>query len=253
MKRSFRAVTTCSLSGWELYGARMAATFERMWPAHVRLTLYVEGFAPPPWMNIELRDLPHWLAKFKGRFGDNPSANGRAKPRAYNFKFDAIKFAHKTAAVIDAAERRDCDVLIWIDGDTAFHSKVTPDFIEELMPRGCAVAWLDRVGNYPECGFYCINLRHEAAPKIIATWRALYETGQVFDLPEWHDSFVFQQVVEASGAPVHSLSGDARAYSHPAICGPLGAVLDHMKGPRKQEGRSRASDLRVKRREAYWR
>jgi hypothetical protein len=252
MKRAFRAVSTCNADGWDLYGARMASSFEIQWPAHVRLTLYCEGFAPPPWMNVEMRDLPHWLAKFKFRHDGNPRAHGRGG-RSYNFKFDAIKFAHKTAAVIDAAERRDCDVLIWIDGDTAFHAPVDQDFIEGLMPRDCAVAWLDRVGNYPECGFYALNLRHAALPKIIATWRALYETGQVFDLAEWHDSFVFQQVVEAVGAPVHSLSGDARTTSHPAINGPLGAILDHLKGGRKQEGRSRAGDLKIRRREAYWR
>jgi hypothetical protein len=40
--------------------------------------------------------------------------------------------------------------------------------------------------------------------------------------------------------------------SHPAINGPLGAFLDHMKGPRKSEGRSRPGDLKMKREEGYW-
>jgi hypothetical protein len=40
--------------------------------------------------------------------------------------------------------------------------------------------------------------------------------------------------------------------NHPFINGPLGAYMDHMKGDRKDQGRSLAADLLVRRDEGYW-
>ena len=39
---------------------------------------------------------------------------------------------------------------------------------------------------------------------------------------------------------------------HPLINGVLGKWLDHMKGVRKNEGRSRQKDIMVNRTESYW-
>ena len=50
-----------------------------------------------------------------------------------------------------------------------------------------------------------------------------------------------------------SLSGGFEHTGHPFVNGPLGARLDHCKGNRKHAGRSKASDLKVQRREDHWR
>ena len=52
----------------------------------------------------------------------------------------------------------------------------------------------------------------------------------------------------------HNLSGSLgwRSVHHPFVNGPLGAYMDHMKGERKQYGRSLASDLMTQRDESYW-
>jgi hypothetical protein len=39
---------------------------------------------------------------------------------------------------------------------------------------------------------------------------------------------------------------------HPLINGPLGKWMDHMKGGRKEQGKSKTSDLMVNRTENYW-
>ena len=39
---------------------------------------------------------------------------------------------------------------------------------------------------------------------------------------------------------------------HPFVNGPLGRYMDHLKGGRKDEGRSSDKDLVVARTEAYW-
>jgi hypothetical protein len=44
-----------------------------------------------------------------------------------------------------------------------------------------------------------------------------------------------------------------KGEGHPLINSEWGAYLDHLKGDRKTTGRSKLSDLKVKRTEAYWR
>ena len=84
-----------------------------------------------------------------------------------------------------------------------------------------------------------------------------YTSGMVFKYGQWHDSFVFQQLVLVKAragkipAPV-SLSGNTR-MTHPFVTGPLGACMDHLKGPRKEEGRSNRRDFLRPRSEPYWR
>jgi hypothetical protein len=43
-----------------------------------------------------------------------------------------------------------------------------------------------------------------------------------------------------------------RGEGHPLINSEWGAYLDHLKGDRKELGRSKDDDLKVKRTEAYW-
>lgn len=254
-ERKFEAITTCNAAGWAEYGRRMAGAFVHYWPGQVDLRLYAEGFSPYEVVGtrVDLRDLPQWLDIFKAKHGKNARAHGKAYNTAYNYRFDAIRFAHKTAAVIDAAERSEADVLIWIDADTVTHSQVTLDFLRELAPRAPEViSWLDRKGKYPECGFYMLNLRHEMTQVLIREWKALYLSGTLFHFAEWHDSYVLEQLVLSMKLGRRSISGDGYNHSHPFINGPLGEVMDHMKGDRKVKGHSRAKDLKIPRNEAYW-
>jgi len=47
-------------------------------------------------------------------------------------------------------------------------------------------------------------------------------------------------------------AGIISGEGHPLINSQWGAYLDHLKGDRKTMGRSKISDLKVKRTEAYW-
>jgi hypothetical protein len=47
-------------------------------------------------------------------------------------------------------------------------------------------------------------------------------------------------------------AGIVSGEGHPLINSQWGAYLDHLKGDRKTAGRSKLSDLKVKRTEAYW-
>jgi hypothetical protein len=135
---------------------------------------------------------------------------------------------------------------------------VTEDWLEGLFPEPAYLAWLDRRNNHPECGLVMYRCGHPYHPNFMESFRRLYTSGDVFKLREQHDSFVLQHLVMIkvpSGKipPPVSLSGEANAWHHPFVAGPLGSRLDHFKGPRKLEGRSRPRDLRGPRQEAYWR
>lgn len=243
------AVSTCHKEGWKQYGRRMVDTWMMNWP--VPLAFFGEGFAPADDASIML--LPDltavaWLQEFKRQ-------HPYKRTGPYDYRFDAARFAHKIAAILEADESRILDFLIWVDADTVTHTAVPPEFVESLLPQGDEyIAWLDRKGKYPECGFFILNCRHPRHAEFIAALRSAYVTGSLFKMAEWHDSYVIQQLVEGMGLKTRSLSGpDGFKTSHPFVNGPLGAYMDHMKGPRKTMGRSQARDLKVVRPEPYWR
>lgn len=246
-----RVISTFNAAGLESYGRRMAETFDLHWPGEVGMTVYAEGW----WETIgraglmNLEKVSPWLSAFKERH-----ANRTFK----DYRWDAVRFAHKVAAVCYAAtchsDRQDCDWLIWMDGDVITHAPVTEHALSEMLPRGDEwISWLDRARMYPETGLFVLNCRHPRHHEMILRLQTMYAADCLFKLKEFHDGFVIQHVVKESGIAAKSLSGDARRTSHPLVNGPLGAFLDHAKGQRKKAGRTPKAELVAPRAEAYWR
>lgn len=256
----YLSVTTCSAEQWKQYGRAMASTFARHWPDNVPLWLYAEGFVPEPtkpksaFVFWDLDESAPWLAEFKAAH-DKPQYRGGQGRRDY--RRDAVRFAHKIAALGAAVEQADCDVLIWVDADIVTHAKVTTEWLDGLFPQTAGLAWLDRMFSYPECGFMMFRLPETR--KLIAKAVAMYRDGGVFKLPEHHDSYVFQHLANSMAAKgvlkIHSLSGEGRVHTgHPFANAPIAACLDHLKGEsRKAAGHSLATDVKVPRSEPYWR
>jgi len=272
----FAVVTTCHAAGFEAYGRVMVDTFLKHWPAEVPLLLYHEGFeAPLHAGRIEPHDLIDTcadLASFKARHALNPRAHGKVLPwsrlrvgsfslplpvrtRKGQYRWDAVRFAHKTFAIFDAARRTGADALIWIDADTRFFADVSLDELEALTPPNSAASCLKRP-VFSECGFVVYNLRHAQTRQLLAEFEAMYTADLLFAEREYHDSYLFDVVckrAQARGAYIHDIAEGAGRYAkHVLINSRLGRFMDHMKGNRKAEGRSRGDDLVVKRGEAYW-
>ncbi|MGI4778694.1 MAG: hypothetical protein ACRYGA_11355 [Janthinobacterium lividum] len=274
--RRFAVVTTCHAAGYRDYGQVMVDTFLAHWPAEVPLLLYHEGFDPPSAPGrIESRDLvaaSPALTDFKTRHAGNPRAHGKVQPRRRlrigplslplplagrkaPYRWDAVRFAHKSYAIFDAARRTDADALIWIDADTRFFADVDMAELAALAPADTAVSCLRRP-NHSECGFVVYNLRHPETRRLLDEFEAMYSQDLLFAEREFHDSFLFDIVrgrAEARGARTHDIAEGAGARaSHVLINSRLGRFMDHMKGDRKSEGKSRSDDLLVQRDEAYW-
>lgn len=236
-----RVVTTFNRAGFELYGRRMVETQAKHWPAAVPLVLYAEGFHTPG-----SRDLSaiRWLQDFKFR---------NRERHVSDFRYDAVRFAHKTAAVIDSGLSDPDRYLIWADGDTFTHADLPLAVLRDWVPEtNQYISWLWRGHMYPECGFYILDTLHRQHRQLMERWRWLYETDAVYNLPEQHDSFVLAHLVKEMGLGWKSLSGGFENAGHPFVNGPLGSYMDHLKGPRKQLGRSKPQDLQRRRGEAHW-
>jgi hypothetical protein len=250
-------VTTTNAKGWAETGKRMAESVIRHWPAEaLPLIFYAEDFAPDPMPGLEVRAMPAWLASFKELHSRDPKRCGLNGKR-YDYRFDAVKFSHKVAALTDCGADLDDGILIWIDADTFTHSDVTTEWLRGLFPLPAYIAWLDRLNSHPECGLVMFRCAHPYHRGFMEAFRNLYTSGTLFKLRETHDSFALQHLVHAKVVnrkipPAASLSGDTR-WHHPFVNGPLGACMDHMKGPgRKAAGRSLVRDSRNQRPEPYW-
>jgi hypothetical protein len=252
----FHVVTTMNAAGYSQHGRRMVDSFLLRWPETASITVYAENFD-----NVvesercHVRELPAWLTEFKFANAENPAAHGQRRG-AYDYRYDAVKFAHKVAAMTDFGLGLDDGIMVWLDADTFFHADVKEDWLLKLFPEPAYIGWLDRKSSHPECGIILFRPSDLYHRRFMQAYEDVYTSGRIFKYGEWHDSFVFQQLVRVKAAagkipqPV-SMSGDTR-ITHPAVNGPWGAVCDHMKGPRKEEGRSRARDFVRPRSEPYW-
>jgi hypothetical protein len=275
--RKFSVVTTFNQSGLELYGQRMIDSFVKTWPTAVQLHVYAEACNPniPTNGQVILHDLDAVasLARFKQRWRGVPHANGDIsqdpirrlrKDARKEFKWNAVRFAHKVYAVFDAAKTVSTDVLMWMDADMVCHSPISISDLLRLCPADKDLGFLGRKGKFSECGLYAMSLRSPATQQFLSVFQQMYdqaETG-IFTLDEWHDSFVFDAVrqrVTLAEQDWSSTLGDIRPHAknspgegHPLINSEWGRWLDHLKGDRKQTGRSWADDVKVVRTETYW-
>ncbi len=100
-----------------------------------------------------------------------------------------------------------------------------------------------------------MNLRSNSTRAFLQRFQHFYDDAEngIFTLDEWHDSFVFDAVRKSMQLreldwSSHLITGEG----HPLINSEWGAYLDHLKGARKNTGRSLPTDLKVQRQEQYW-
>ena len=273
-------LTTFHQPGLDTYGQRFLDSFAQRVDKRIKLLVYAENCNPvnpdPEQITIldAVKELPK-LNAFKERWANIDKANGippddikARRPRDWHkkFKWDAIRFANKTYAVYDACTRSK-DWCVWMDADTFVHSNWSYDQFKELLPND---KWITYVGRgkgsqtWPECGFYGMNMNHPVCIEFLKEFERMYEDADngIFTLEEWHDSFVFGHILNSmkKDCPhVHNYSENIYVNTaktggggHPLINSDLGKWIDHMKGGRKDSGKSLAKDLMNKRPESYW-
>lgn len=272
-------VTTFHEQGLHQYAQRMIDSFCQNWPQEILLHIYPEMCNPAisNHQHVTLKRLEEVseLMAFKTQWRDVPKANGDVsgdpvrslrKDAGKGFKWHAVRFAHKVYAIFDCARTTDADILVWMDADTICHSPITMQNIQRMIPQNIELCYLGRKGKYSECGLYALNLRSPNVQSFLREFQRMYDSAEtgIFQLAEWHDSFVFDAVRAKFphmqqldwAAHLHNLkphAGSSAGEGHPLINSDWGAWLDHLKGGRKKLGRSKSEDLKIARSEPYWR
>lgn len=278
IKTNITMVTTFHKEGLDLYGQRFLHSFEKHVDKKIDLLVYAEDCQPEVDDPVQIhildakQELPK-LNRFKEKWKDVPKANGvcpfpERRPRDYHkeFKWHAIRFANKVYAVFNACERS-TGWCIWIDADTYVHSNWSFEQLQELLPND---KWITYVGRgkgsqtWPECGFYGLNLNNLTCKEFLKEFERYYEDADngIFTLDEWHDSYVFGHILDEFkksnpnvldySEGIYNKTAKTGGGGHPLINSKLGQFIDHMKGARKQTGKSLAKDLLVPRQESYW-
>ena len=280
MGKEITVVTTFHKPGLDKYGQRMIDSFALNIDKRIKLLVYAEDCKPvnPDPSRIEILDAKAALPKlnaFKSTWGHVPKANGDItnEPQRHTrkdwmkqFKWDAVRFANKTYAVYDACVRSK-DWCVWMDADTYVHSPWTYEDFAAQLPDN---AWITYVGRgkgsqtWPECGFYGLNLNHPVCNEFLKEFERVYEEADngIFLLDEWHDSYVFGSILNNMklqfpnahdySAEMYLKEAKSGGGGHPLINGVLGKWIDHMKGGRKEAGKSQRKDIMVNRTEDYW-
>ena len=267
--RSFAAVTTFNEDGYERYARAMIDAFVRNWPADVTLYCFLESFRleeiAPNVRFLSLECSCSSLVAFKERHRDNPRAHGEerrsiekgpgGKPIGIGFRWNAVRYAHKSLAVTHAGRTLDEDVMYWMDADTVTFEPVPREFLEGLLPEDAYVCYLGRP-HFTETGFVGYNLRHPQNEAFMARYQEFYDRDLLFAEQEWHDCWIFDTVrreFERRGLiRSRNLSPANVSPEHPFINSELGNYMDHLKGKRKKLGRTPVDQLEVAKGHAYW-
>lgn len=254
----YTVITTFHPAGLKQYAQTMIDSFEKFWPNNVDLVAYAENCHPTVARTkvIDLLKASPDLVSFKNKHQDNPIANGTVMKETglpfkdNNFKWDAVRFSHKVFAVIHACATIDSDWIIWLDADSKTFRNIPENFLDQVCDPHALACYLGRREKYhSECGWVAYNRQHPELQKFMQDWRDLYVSDRLFDLKEYHDSFVFDELrkqYQTQGTYFHNLSPvlPGKGPGHPFIASPLGLYMDHMKGAkRKALGHSLPDDF----------
>jgi hypothetical protein len=273
-----KVVTTFHPEGLTLYGQRFIDSFSKNVNKDIKLIVYAEHCEPnnPDSNQIKIVSQNNItkLTNFKNKWKDVPKANGKCpwpekRPRDHHkeFKWDAVRFANKVYAVFHAVETEEADWIVWMDADTYVHSLISQIEFSNLLPHDKWITFVGRgkgIDTWPECGFYGLNVKNETCKKFLKEFERVYEDAEngIFKLPEWHDSYVFGDILKKLGsvdknfldytAGIVNRTASTGGGGHPLINSVLGKYFDHMKGARKKQGKSQKKDLVTHRTESYW-
>lgn len=253
-KRKLTVVTSFSPQGYKEYGRDFLVSFRKFWPTSVRLVTYLDASISDDFdadfVLLNEADMPEWAYFYEGikRF---PLMCGQT-PGGYSIQYDA-RMARKTFIEADAVKQYG-DKVFWIDADVITHAPVSEDFLDQMLPDDKMSCYLGRDGwAYTESGFLGFNANHPACKDFMAGYVSMFTQGYIFTQKFWHDCMAYDMArLACDPGWFHNLAAWLpHGTMHPFVNSPLGAVMDHRKGPRKS-GRSGREDLVVQRTEPYW-
>lgn len=236
----FTVVTSINEKYWNEQFNFNLKSWLKFFPEDCKIRIYTEdNIAFPQDSRLCIFDLyascPE-LVEFAQKHKNNPHYNGTktTKPRMA-FKWNAIKFAHKTFPLFHSAEN--CSgKLIWLDADVLAIQPLTQDFFSNLLESSGGVYYLGRPTVYSECGFVMYDLDNPHVRQFVKEFRDTYRDNNLDDIRETHDSFVFDHIRTNfhEQSIFVDLNKDAKTNKHPFHESALRQCLTHQKGHNKE-------------------
>lgn len=234
-------ITTFGNEHFQPYGKAMLESFVANWPTEVPIMVKLDDGTLAPEVHKILRQYdglqcgmePEHKAFVDGHKGKDDANNYRKQVVRFCHKVFATKYAldainKAKAAKEDGVPRH----LIWLDADVLTTRKVEIAEIEKCLPQaGDAVSYMGRKKgwDHSECGWLAFDLEN-GGDKIIEDMYQAYKLDNVLKMEQWHDSWVFDQVLKQYGYKATDLTPEAiGAEVWPQS--PMAAWSRHYKGP----------------------
>ena len=259
-------VSTMNRRLYDFYGKNFLDDFAKFASGDIKLFIIFEGEFPEEILHIKENIIVIPLMNenhnnFIKKFGHLNEAKGlkikifiEDGQRKINFRedyrYDAIRFSFKPFSIYHSLEYlpKDLEYLVWTDADLRCKKKFNSIDLKKFLPNNEEVmSYLGREGAYSECGFLGFNLKNVQTLKYIKRMINIYESGEIFSLEQWHDSFIWDyariEFENIYGTKFKDISGQARNKEHVFLNTDLNIFFDHLKGPqRKQQGKSSDDD-----------
>lgn len=179
------------------------------------------------------------LLEFKEKYKDNPHYNGqigrKLEGSSKAFKWNAIKFAHKTFAIFAEAKQQVSNTIVWLDADVLMHQPVTDARLSSLFPQTKAISYLGRPDTYDECGLMSFNLNLPFSKIFLEKYENEYKNG-LEHLRETHDSWIFFQLRLGyeDQSMFHNLNPTPKDNKSPFNNSGINEFMVHTKGKNKE-------------------
>ena len=235
-------VTTLNKKLYKQYGHKFFDTYN--WPFD--LIVYSE----------DMLEVPNQRIVVRSTFDEIPSCEefvNRNKQREVpdtpdGFLQDAVRFSYKVYAYTDQLiHNEDYDGVICIDADSVFYKPIDVEWVKEHLHRNdTMMCYLGRGNHYSECGFLYFNMKHKSTKAYAREMKRMYDSDEIYQLPEVHDSYIWDHVrkaFESNSVKNHNI-GDGKV-GHVQARSILGPIYDHIKGPKRKK-LMRSPEARVK-------
>ena len=254
-------VTSVSFPYFTKYGKRTARTFLKFVDPSITLKIYHEASAEekdladyripdsPRISTVDLHAetnmmqflelLEKHAKKRCGPVSPDPDERFRGGQR-YHYQWDAVTFGKKGLSFAHAARTSRAKFVIWVDADIVFRKRMSAATVTSLFSGRVDVIHFGRKTPHSETGFFGVRVSRRSRA-FIEEYASFWEKKKVLAIKEgWTDSHVFDEALrickKSLGLKTKSLS--TVAVGHVIAASPLGAYMDHQKGPRKRLGYS---------------
>lgn len=235
-----KVITTFGATGLKLYGENFITSFLQHWPKDISLTVYKEDWSEDmvdP--RIEYLDIDDHIPEVN-RFRDfcmreiSELEKADRNSKRINWYNKAIRWSFKSLVMYRELKRKDCDYLIWLDGDVTTLKSPRSDIASSLLKGNSFASQMERVKGMPHCetGIAVFDTRHDHCQQMIDHIAEGYIKNKVLELEKPWDGFWFAEIVKKgiSFADMNmDRSGSGKTFTNRHVF----KVLDHNVGNKK--------------------